>query len=240
MAMPRIRFLAAAALTVGVTTTIDLEAPVGVSESSLKAALAGDITAPGDARLDGALRFRAETVDMQQPRAVSPILDTWFRRDMSRGWQALGGLGAAGVDGRRSCWFTRRHPGLSIDWPLSCTARPAPCRDGEAVACFEASTDGGEVRIEYGGRQRFVRVRPYAHVSIYERDGGFSSDIRFVGMVRHGDAARLMTIDTDRKWGSVLGFMEQALLRPDIDHDGDGVGDHWRVSGTSRARVTAM
>ncbi len=119
-------------------------------------------------------------------------------------------------------------------------ARPAPCRDGRALACFEVASVKPEVRIEFGGRHRYVRVRPHAHFSVYEQDGQLRGEARVLGMVRQGDAAHLSTMDNDGKWGMAFGFMEQVLMRPDVDHDGDGVGDHWRVTGVSTGVVTLV
>lgn len=238
MQRPRLRFLAAAVMTAGFSSQLHLEPPPGLSEDAIKAELAGDVIPASDARLDRAFLFEAAEIDVQRPTLASASLNWWFRRDLRRGWEAVGGLGPARPDGTRSAWFSRRHAEMGIDWPVYGVARPAPCRDSSALACYEVTSADPEVRVEFGGRHRYVRVRPYAHFSVHEDGGELRGEARVLGMVRQGDAAQLSTIDNNGRWGHAFGFLEQVVMRPDVDHDGDGVGDHWRVTAVSTGRVT--
>ena len=233
----RVLLLAAAGLSLGATLAV--QPPVPLDANDLLALIAGDMHPPPDARLDAPLSFDLETVSIDPPTPAASALERWLRGELARGWTVVGGLGPARRDGTREAWFSRRHAGIGIDWPLFGEARPAPCHDAEALGCFEARPLGGEARVVFGEGRPVVRVRPYAHLSVYAQGDGLAGRVAFVGMVRNGDLAKQAAFGGGAAT-LAAGFVEETLFRPDVDYDGDGRGDHWRAQGGATGRVSLL
>ncbi len=199
---------------------------------------AGDAK-PHPALPTGPLRLTLRSVKVPQLTPFAPILQSYFARELERGWVVSGALGPVGEEGRRSGRFTRSHAGFDIRWSITGTASPVACGPSlagpDVVGCYEVLPDGP-------GGSAWLAITPDTGVRLYPRlavaltkapDGALGARLEGMALVRRADAAGLKVPPGELGAAGVatLATLLEALAQK-------AGGDAWRVQLSAVFAVT--
>lgn len=246
-------WLLAGLFAVGVSSSGQLElGPVNSKQAAadwnalhVGAQVPGAEADPLPPALLGELRFELTSLAVPRLSAFAPILESYLRREMDRGWLVRGRFGKAGADGARSATFSRVHPGLKLDWSIPGVARPVPCAamhaGADTLGCFLVTPErkDGAATIELGYTR--LRVFPRIMVTLRKQGEGTAADAQVLAVLLQEDAEKLWVKPGelgDPMQVTLLTILKNLMVPPQVDGNHDGRPDAWRFEAQAGFRVS--